>query len=184
VLCGPAWPADDNGLFSIRGAGLLTCEIYASERDQRSSAYLVIGGWIDGYITGLNQYSAGTYDITSFESTELLSAVIDTHCRDNPGDRVFSVINSIVAQIRGDKIDASSPTVPIEVGGREIRLYGATVEKLQMALREQGFFEGEAASGQWDDATRSALQGFQRSAELEPTGFPDQTTLWRLLRVE
>ena len=94
--------ADITDRFSIRGAGLLTCDIYVSERAERSEAYLMIGGWLDGYITGVNQYAPDTYDVTSFESTELLSIIIDNHCQQNPEDRLFSVVNSILAELHDD----------------------------------------------------------------------------------
>ena len=39
-----------------------------------------------------------------------------------------------------------------------------------------------AVDGRFTDATRSALIAFQSGLDFETTGFPDQTTLWRLLR--
>jgi len=36
--------------------------------------------------------------------------------------------------------------------------------------------------GRFTDATKSALIAFQSDNNFEMTGFPDQTTLWRLLR--
>ena len=137
--------ADNTDRFSIRGAGLLTCDIYVSEREERSEAYLMIGGWLDGYITGVNQYAPDTYDATSFESTELLSIVIDNHCQQNPEDRLFSVVNSILAELHDNRLQQSSPTSPIQVGGREIRLYRSTIERIQIELQSRGYFNAGCA---------------------------------------
>jgi hypothetical protein len=70
--------ADKDGRFAIRGPGLMTCGEYVQAREARSPLYHQFGGWLDGYLTGVNQYRAATYDITTFETTELLALVIDT----------------------------------------------------------------------------------------------------------
>jgi len=179
-----AWPvaaADGAGRFSIRGAGLLTCDIYVKERAKKSSAYAMIGGWLDGYITGLNQFSSETYDVTSFESTELLAYILETHCRDNPVDRLFPVVNTIFAKLNEDRLRTGSPIVAVRVGEREVPLYREVVRRMQEELKRRGHYRGEP-TGEFETATEKAVAAFQRAQKLTPTGFPDQTTLWRLLR--
>jgi len=62
-------------------------------------SYLVTAAWVDGYITGINQYAENAYDISPFESTELLMIVIDEHCRDHPKDPVFGVLLNLFKQL-------------------------------------------------------------------------------------
>ena len=176
-----ALAADVEGAFSIRGAGLLTCEVYTEQRAERSNAYLMIGGWIDGYITARNQFEQDTYDVTSYESTELLAAIIDNHCQNNPEDRLFAVVNSIFVKLGGERIRERSPFVTAEIDGREARLYRETVRRLQSKLMERGLYSGEI-NGLLSDATIAAIRGYQDGVpQFEATGFPDQTTLWSLL---
>ncbi len=183
VLALNAYAADRAGSFSVRGAGLLTCDIFVKERAQQSRAYLMIGGWLDGYINGLNQYAADTYDIMSFESTELLAVIIAEHCEAHPKDRLFSVVNTLMIKLRDDRIRERSPLLAVKVDKYQTRLYRETLRRAQRALSERGHFSGEI-TGAWDDKTERALRAFQRASDLMPTGFPDQKTLWRLLRRE
>lgn len=80
--------ADEQGQFSVRGAGLVNCEDFVQARQSGDQLYLVGIGWIDDYLTALNEYAADTYDITSFESTEMLVAMINRHCEIHPEDRL------------------------------------------------------------------------------------------------
>lgn len=90
--------ADSKGQFGIRGAGLVSCAVYVRERKARSAVYDVVAGWMDGYITGVNQYAHNTYDAASFESTELFAALVNDYCKQHPDKIVFSVVNAYVKQ--------------------------------------------------------------------------------------
>lgn len=176
-----AWGADGEGRFSIRGAGLLTCNIYVKEREQQSNAYYMIGGWLDGYITARNQFSPTTYDVTSFESTELLTVIIDNHCKKNPKDRLFSVVNTILTRLHDDRLRTGSFFVNVRVGDRQIQLYREVVRRMQKELKGRRYYNGDV-DGRFGPGTQKAIAAFQRAQGLKPTGFPDQTTLWQLLR--
>lgn len=183
VMTCHAFASDTEGEFSIRGAGLLTCENFVAARAEQSRAYLMIGGWLDGYLTGMNQYASDTYDNSSFESTELFLAIMDKHCKDNPRDRLFSVVNTIMTRLYPDRIRKGSPFITVQLGEYKTQLYQETIQRIQNALSERGLFS-DKPTGKWDENTELALKAFQTGAKLEPSGFPDQTTLWRLLRKE
>ena len=174
------WAADDQGDFSIRGAGLVDCKAYVKERAEKSPAYLMMGGWIDGYLTATNQYRQQTYDIAPYQTTELLTRIIDNHCQQNPDDRLFSVVNTIVAKLLPNRIIEGQKRVQISVGDRTTTLYPDTIRKLQSRLIEAGLMKG-STTGEYDPATKAAVQAYQESIDFTPTGFPDQATLWRLL---
>lgn len=69
----------------------------------------------------------------------------------------------------------------ISDGTRMAILYVATVRSIQRALAERKLYRGEI-DGIYTDATRAAVIAFQTDIKFAPTGFPDQATLWRLLR--
>lgn len=177
-----ACSATDDEEYAIRGAGLIDCQAFLTEQEKQSRAYLMIGGWIDGYITGINQYAADTYDVTSFESTELFVEIIKNHCLKNPQDRLFPVINSIIAQRWPHRIKEKSPLVGVTLGEMSVPLYRESIVRIQERLSDKGFYSSPTASGTFDAETITALAKFQETLEgFEVTGFPDQATLWALL---
>jgi len=176
-----AFASDDKGQYALRGAGLLTCAIYEKEREAKSEAYLMTAGWIDGYLTGSNQYAPKTYDLLSFETTELITAILAKHCKNNPTDRVFAVLNSLLTKLHQDRMQSFSKKAEVAVGDRKIVLYVEVLKRIQKALASKGLYKGRI-SGNYDQATTAAMKDFQDSVKLKPTGFPDQITLWRLLR--
>jgi len=172
---------DSKGNFAMKGAGYLPCQVLVAERAKRSETYFLIGGWIEGYISAYNKHVADTYDVTPFESLELLLTVMQQHCEKNPNDRVYAVLNSMLTQLHPERLKAESERVKITEGKRTTVLYRETISRMQSELKQRGLYRG-AIDGRYTDATRSALIAFQSDIKFDTTGFPDQTTLWRLLR--
>lgn len=181
ALLGTAQASDQNGEFALKGAGFLPCQVYVQEREKESSIYYMIGGWLEGFLSAHNRYTEQTYDVTSFETLELLLSVIRNHCKSNPNDRLYTVINSVIIKLHPQRVVMESPKVAIAEGERQTQLYRETIRRMQERLAALGLFKDEA-DGRYTDATRSALIAFQSDIEFETTGFPDQTTLWRLFR--
>lgn len=173
--------ADANGQFAMKGAGFLTCQIFSAEREKRSEVYYLIAGWVEGFVTAHNRYVPDTFDITSFESTEMLLTVMENHCKDHPEDRLFPVINSMLIQLQSDRVKSESERVTVTSGERKTQLYVETVRRMQDNLKKRGLYKG-AVDGKFTSATEAALMAFQSDAKLENTGFPDQVTLWKLFR--
>ncbi|WP_210396941.1 peptidoglycan-binding domain-containing protein [Motiliproteus sediminis] len=181
LISSPTWGADANQRFAMKGAGLLNCFVYTGERQKRSDVYFMIGGWIEGYLSAYNQFVPRVFDITSFESLELLLSVVDNHCRQHPEDKLHAVLQGVLRQLQPDAITEESARVEIEQGERRTRLYRTTVTRMQQKLTALGLYQGPS-DGRYTDAVRAALIAFQTDLGFEPSGFPDQATLWRLLR--
>jgi putative peptidoglycan binding protein len=173
--------ADAHGQFGIRGAGLISCKIYENERKARADVYLMTAAWIDGYITATNENLADTYDIMSFETTELLTEVLDKHCKKNPKDIVFTVLKALLVKLHDDRLRNYSKKTEIVVGERTISLYVDTLKRVQQRLTSAGFYSGKIDADYGEKMIR-AMKSYQTSIGFNPTGFPDQATLWRLLR--
>lgn len=173
--------ADENNQFALKGAGFLPCQVYSQERQKKSNIYYMVSGWLEGYLSAHNQYTENTYDIASFESLELLLGVLEKHCQSNPGDRLYGVMASIVSQLHPQRLAQESNKIEISDGSRKTQLYRETVRRMQQRLEQLGLFKAPI-DGRYTDATRSALAAFQSDLNFETTGFPDQTTLWRLFR--
>ena len=56
------------------------------------------------------------------------------------------------------------------------RMSGSTVRRVQRELKAQGLYEGHV-DGRYGPETRNAIEQFQRSHNLTPSGQPDQETL-------
>jgi len=181
LLTQEAFAADTKGQFAIRGAGLITCALYEKEREAKSEAYLMTAGWIDGYLTGSNQHASTTYDLTSFETTELLTAILAKYCKNNPKDRIFAVLNSLFKKLHQDRLKSLSKRVEISVGNRKASFYEEVVKRVQEKLASKGFYKG-SINGSFGQESVNAMKAFQRSIKFDPTGFPDQMSLWKLLR--
>ncbi|WP_198263067.1 peptidoglycan-binding domain-containing protein [sulfur-oxidizing endosymbiont of Gigantopelta aegis] len=181
LLSQGAIAADKLGQFGIRGAGLISCQIYENERKAKADVYLMAAAWIDGYITATNEHVDDTYDILSFETTELLTEVLDKHCKKNPNDAVITVIRALLAKLRDDRLQFYSKKIEISIGERQVSLYIETLKRIQQHLKSAGFYKGKI-NGKYDQEMLIAMQAYQQSIAFKPTGFPDQATLWRLLR--
>jgi peptidoglycan hydrolase-like protein with peptidoglycan-binding domain len=69
-----------------------------------------------------------------------------------------------------------------KVGEQEFAIYAEVLQRVQNRLSALGLYQGEREP-EFGEKTREAVVAFQRSNNLQPTGLPDQATLWRLLRL-
>ena len=173
--------ADEEGSFAVKGAGLASCERFIAERTEKSNVYWMFGGWLDGYLTAVNQFAPDTYDITAWETTDLLVALIENHCKQNPDHNFFFVVNSLAGRLMQDRLQSKSTPVEATAGDQKVTLYQEALRRAQQALKEQGHYNG-TVDGQFGPQTRRAIEAFQRQQNLKVTGLPDQLTLLRLLR--
>ncbi len=173
--------ADSGGQFAVEGIGGSTCESFVTAKSESSDAYWMFLGWLDGYMTGINQYSPETYDITPWQSQNLLAALFEKFCATNPGANFFAVANKMIAELRNDRLRESSVLVVAKVGERSIGVYRETLRRAQVQLKEGGHYQGEV-DGLFGPNTQRALESYQKRVGLTVTGLPDQATLLKLLR--
>ncbi len=163
--------ADSGGQFAVEGIGASTCESFVAAKSAPSDAYWMFLGWLDGYMTGINQYAPETYDITPWQSQNLLTALFEKFCAKNPGANFFAVANKMVVELRDDRLrESSAPVVA----------YRETLRRVQVLLEEGGHYRGEV-DGLFGPNTRRALESYQKRVGLTVTGLPDQATLFKLL---
>jgi hypothetical protein len=181
VAVAPRAGADDaRGQYAVRGAGLISCGLYMQQRSTQGDIYLMTAAWVDGYVTGVNQHSADTYDVLPFEGAELLMSILDNHCKDHPKDPVFGVLNSLFQKLWPGRLTQRSEKTAVVVGERKIEIYTAIIVRMQQALHALGLYDGPA-NGAFSEQTGEALKRYQTSIGFDPSGFPDQMTVWRLL---
>lgn len=178
-LANTASGADPKGQYGVRGAALVPCAIYERERAAESEVYRMIASWMDGYITAINQYVPGTYDAAAFESTELLAALVNESCKKNPDTSVFVVVNALVELFATNRLQVKSDKVEVAVGDLSVMIYKAIIKRINERLELAGHYQGEI-NDRYSTASEDAMRAYQESIGFEPTGFPDQLTLYRL----
>ena len=171
---------DTGGQFAVEGIGARNCEGFVTAKAEASKAYWMYLGWFDGYLTGLNQYAPETYDITPWQSQNLLVALIENFCAKNPAASFFAVANRMAVELRDDRLRESSAPIAATVGDRTVQVYRETLRRLQGQLKNAGFYEG-TVDGLYGPNTQRALKAYQKSSDLPVTGLPDQATLFKLL---
>lgn len=182
ALPGAAMAADSKGRSAIDGIGAAPCSaLIEAQKAEDASFFISLGGWIDGYISAVNTMNADTFDLTPWEKTELFLMLIEGNCQQNPDLQIVAIVHGLVQSLLPDRLTAPSENKQIDLGeGRKVTHYVETLRRIQKALKERGHYTG-AIDGDYGPGTRSAMAAFQKSAELEPTGLPDQLTLLRLL---
>jgi hypothetical protein len=176
----PVFAADSTNRFALRGAGLASCEQFLKAMQERQENVLVAGGWIEGYITAVNQQTPDTFDIAPWQSTQVLLGLVSRNCERNPKAGFFQIVDSMMNFLKETRLRSQSERVLVESGTNKFYLYRETMKDVQQKLIGLGFLSG-GADGQYGPNTRTALEAFQKAQQIEPTGIPDQDTLFRLL---
>jgi len=189
ALClatGPGRPveaADTDGNFAIKGGGVQPCSALLTAHDRKSDDLGLYAGWIDGYLTGLNQFSPQTYDLATWQGSDTLLSMTRAVCQQMPPDtRVLEAFLQIVRAIQPGRLQQEEGLVALLHNGKGTAIYGSILITAKTRLNALGHQAG-AEDTAFTEATALAFQRFQKAEGLAETGLPDQQTLYRLLRL-
>ncbi|MHA1107912.1 MAG: peptidoglycan-binding domain-containing protein, partial [Alphaproteobacteria bacterium] len=164
------------GDYAIKDVGLATCKLYAQEQKAATKRYFQFVGWVTGYLSAHNRYAEDNTDIAPWQSTELLAALIGSHCKSNPGIRLVDATNQLINALYPTRLRTNSKKIKAVAGGKAVFIYEAILRRAQQMLAERGHFTG-AADGKFGPATQQAFESFQKERKLAVTGLPDQRSL-------
>jgi hypothetical protein len=179
-VAAPAFAADKENRFAPHGVGLVTCEQFLKGVEERKENWLVVGGWLEGYMSAINQLSPDTFDIAPWQSTESLVALIRHNCENNKERRFFDIVSSMMNFLKDKRLKESTQRIIAESGDKKLAVYTSVMKDVQDELIKRKILQG-TADGQFGPKTKAALEQFQKEQNIEATGLPDQQTLWRLL---
>ncbi len=172
--------ADDNGKFAIRGAGLQTCSGAVNAFDTSSPDLALYAGWIDGYLTGVNQFREDTFEMAPWQTANTLLALTVEVCRNEADDVKFmAVFVRLLRDFSAARLRAETPLTGVFRGSQRLALYATTIEAVERTLLELGHDPGEV-DGVFTEETSDALVAFQTDRQIQTTGLPDQQTLFAL----
>jgi hypothetical protein len=169
--------ADAQSRFQAYGLGRLSCERFVEICEGKKEECKLTGTWLQGYLTGFNALNQDTFDLLPWQPPELLAEFAFNVCKQNPDAGFLQVVNEVVREVLyPQRITSASERTKIGEGGEAAYLYRDTVRRLQQRLVETGHLKG-GVDGSFGPGTEGAVEAFQRSAGLPPTGIPDQRTL-------
>jgi hypothetical protein len=174
--------ADDPG-FAVKGQGQFICSEFVQARETKGMAYAGYVGWLSGYISAINRERNETIDVAPWQSIDLLSALLEKHCNRLPDQRFFAAVHGLVEALFPDRARTPVTAVRIQASDRTYVLYDEIIRRIQKELQERDLYDGPIDAS-YNDRTKAAMLAFQKSADLKPTGFPDQNSLFRLLLSE
>lgn len=173
--------ADSGGKFAVKGAGIAPCSAFVAavsgEKPRRLAAF---NGWLEGYLTASNRHEGATYDLVAWQSRGRLLALLGNFCRKNPKKRFYLAVRALANTLKPNRIRSQSQLIEASAGQKKVRIYRATLGRVQRALARLGFYAGKI-DGRFGPNTRLGLEAFQQKEKLQLNGLPDQRTLIRLL---
>lgn len=172
--------ADNDGNFRIKGFGAESCQRYTAERSNNSATYYLSRSWLNGYLTAHNRLSPGVYDAVGDITIENLAAWLASYCGANPQQNFVTATAILATVLEPLRLQHRPQTVEVTVGDRTITVARETLQRIQQALKDLGYYAA-AADGLFGRKTQAALETFQRKTGIAVTGLPDQPTLIKLL---
>ncbi len=176
LSAGGAAAADAENKYSVDGVGRLDCARFNTARAENGPELRLFAGWIDGYASGFNHFTPDTYDITPWQTVELLVLKLAKFCEANPETRFAVAVNELFATLAPQRLEKESPVLRIERNGQALFIYAETAERMRARLKEEGFDAGPVGSG-FGQSAAEALAAYQQKNGLPVSGLPDQPTL-------
>ena len=165
--------ADSAGRFAVDGAGALDCARFAAAREEGGVGAALFLGWIGGYASGFNHFREDTFDVTPWQTVELLALKLDGFCAARPEVRFVDAMNRLLAALDPQKLSEESEVVRLSHGEQAVFVYREMLARIRAALVEAGFPPADASP----EALTDALARLQSMRGLAVSGLPDQPTL-------
>lgn len=161
------------------GRGLAPCSALTEAYRQEAPERFLFAGWLNGYLTALQQADPETFDLAPWQPTNFLVRYTLRYCAENP-DQPFIAAATLANALREHRLTAPSDPILLQAEGRTGRYYQETLRQVEARLNALGLANVKA-DGTFDAESYKALKAFQRQNGLEETGLPDLKTLLKLL---
>ncbi len=175
-----AHSADASGKYAPRGAGFARCEHFLRAHETKDKEWFVFFGWMDGYISALNEKSPDTFDVAPWQSTELLAEVIRQTCAKDPTQSFFAAARGTIEALNDYRLTTAQEHIVLQLDDESMLVYPDTLRRAQTSLTRLGHYSG-TIDGTYGTDTQAALKAFQTANDIPVTGLPGPITLWALL---
>lgn len=167
-----------SGRAALDGAGNHECSLYVKAMADKSPDARIYVGWIDGYMSGVNVSRRDTYDITPWQTTELVATMVQRHCQRHPDMTLGDATGELVRALFANRLAKEVDIVQIRANGQAVFLYRNVIGDLNRALSAAGYAVPEG--NEFSEQTQAALKQYQAKNKLPISGLPDQPTLFTL----
>jgi peptidoglycan hydrolase-like protein with peptidoglycan-binding domain len=179
ALAAPVAAADSDGSFAIKGAGLQSCKAYLEAANKAPTDLHLYAGWIDGYVTALNQFQPDTFDILPWQNTQSALGLMQSVCAQLPEDtRFMDAFHQLNLRLKDQRLTKLSDATAFRTE-RGMAVIYKSVYQMMLDKLVDGDFLHVAQRGD-DAAVSDALSAFQNASGLTVTGLPDQPTLFQM----
>ncbi len=178
---GGARAAGSDGQFALRGLGGAQCTTLTSAVDGNKTLRESLATWISGYLSGVNQTQADTFDVIPLQNPLILAALVEAACRQNPDVTVQGATGAIVQKLDAGRAHHASEMLRLGDAAAPVSIRSEVLAFVQDRLAAMGLMAAAASPGTFDAATQAALKTFQGSVNLPASGLPDDPTLLMLL---
>ncbi|MDO6568654.1 peptidoglycan-binding domain-containing protein [Alteromonas sp. 1_MG-2023] len=182
LLSFSAQAADSEGAFNTKGAAKRSCEAFTSTYAEQGSETYLYGGWLEGYITAFNALQQKTFDVTPWQTTELMLLMLNKHCTDNPEQKFLDATNVMLKAFLPTRLAARSDIIEMTINDSTIYIYQSVLDMTTEALKASGY-NVDIAESEFNASYVKAITQYQQAKGIAVTGFPDQQTLVNLLLV-
>jgi hypothetical protein len=177
--------ADEEGAFNTKGAAKRSCSEFASTYSEQGSKTYLYGGWLEGYITAFNALQQKTFDITPWQTTELMLLMLNKHCTDNPDQKFLDATNIMLQAFLPTRMSTRSDIIEMSINDSTIYIYQTVLDMTVEALESSGYnIDTESSDIAFNKSYVDAITQYQRAKGIAVTGFPDQQTLVNLLLIK
>lgn len=173
--------SESTSTFVIKGAGIKKCSAFTALVDSKNDDVKLYAGWLEGYLTAINEQNSEIYDITEFQSTSFFLRQIYKYCEQNEADNFYTVAKSIVDAIRNRSVTHKSKLIFIKYKNNGLFIYDSVLIKAKKELARLGYLlQHRANSSKIEAEEISSIKGFQKYKGIPVTGLPDEATLMEL----
>lgn len=137
--------------------------------------------WVLGYLTAAAGYSEDTFDLTPWQTPDIIMGQMVQFCDKNPDMPLVQATAAYVLYLQPQKLSEPAKLVELRQGSNAIKIYAPLVGQIQTKLFERGLLT-DVPSGEFDQRTADAIRKVQAEAKIDETGLPDGRTMLLLFR--
>ncbi|WP_169052603.1 HdeA/HdeB family chaperone [Pseudooceanicola onchidii] len=167
---------------AVEGAGAMMCADLIKARDtQDQDRYSAAAHWVLGYLTAASGYSEDTFDLTPWQTPDIIMAQISQFCGQNPDKPLVQATVTYVNYLKPQRLTEPEQLVELRQGTAALTVYASVLTQVQEKLVALGRLE--AVPEGFDQPTAEAIRTLQGEAKLPETGLPDGRTILHLFNM-
>lgn len=177
TLAAPVAAADKDGRFAVDGIGARACSDYTKAVDDKNRDLLIaFASWTSGFVSAANVYGTETFDLTPWQTPELIQAKLDKFCRAFSQEPYVQALGKLISTLQPQRMTASEGGIPARVGGQSILVYPEVLRRIRAEMGKEGI-KVTTPEDAFDDAFADGLRAYQKAKGIPPSGLPDLPTM-------